>query len=470
MNKAAPKKAAAWSTPPAAPRGGGGGGGAAGGLFTALRRGGAAGERLEFEVAGVDLAVVNALRRAILAEVPTAAFRFEPYAPAANNVVVHANTSTLHNEFVGHRLSLVPVGFDENQLRVFDPASYRFVLRVKNRARGEVRQVTTGDFEVYDRTGARCPADVHERLFPRCPVTGDHVLLLPLRAGAGASGDGEELHATCTATLGVGRQHARWSPVSICFFRNKADPAASAAALRERLAAAASPEEAARLRAQWPTLDAHRHYLLDAHGEPAAFEFVLESISRLRPEYLVFKAFVVLRARLGAIAAGLRELQRHRDSTAAAAEEEAAAAAAAEEAGEPGKVAVAEHPNVHDFWQVTITGEDHTVGNLLQGMLYRRWVRDGGGREVSYVGYFQPHPLEDHIVVKLKCAVADDDVRARLADGVEWVMQELAKLSVAWIEASGLAGAGIVEVNEFLLSKAAVAAGKGKSGNNNNNN
>ena len=95
-------------------------------LFSGLRRS-RDGRRLEFDVTGVDLGVVNSVRRAVLAEVPTAAFNYQPYAPSASGIIVHENTSVLHNEMLCSRVGLVPLGFDANQLRAFDPSQWRNV-------------------------------------------------------------------------------------------------------------------------------------------------------------------------------------------------------------------------------------------------------------------------------------------------------------------------------------------------------
>lgn len=436
------RRAAAAAAAAAAPEPGPSAAGKGGRFFSGLLRS-PDGARLEFQVEGVDLGIVNALRRALMADVPTAAFRFEPLSPSTNGVLVKANTSTLHNEIVGQRIGLVPINFDPNELRVFDPAQWRFSLRVKNTG-NTVRAVTTKDFEVFDQNGARVPPNVAAQLFPPSPVTGDHVLLLVLKPGTHGDGQGEELHAECTASMGTGRQHSRWSPVSLCFFRNRGDPAASKAALEaqvaEARAAGATDGEAEALRRDWATLGAHRHFLRDEHGEPSAFDFVLETEApRLTPEFLVYKALRVLHDRVGAVAADLRRGEDGVGGVSPVAEQLQAS--------------VQQVPYVDDFYEVALRGEDHTVGNLLQSLLYKRWVRDGAGSDVSFIGYHQPHPLEDRIVFKLKCAKPNDDPRARMAEGALFVQSELLAICLEWIRVSGLEAAGIVEVNELVRTR-----------------
>jgi DNA-directed RNA polymerase subunit L len=408
-----------------------------------------------FEIVGVDLCVVNALRRAIMSDVRTAAIPIsKPTETDADAVRFVKNTTVLNNEFLGHRISLAPLGFDEAQLAVFDPAKYKFVLRVKNTG-AEVVNVTTGDFAVLDAADAAVPRAVRDAIFPPSPVTGDHVLLVRLRPGAGPEVEGEELHVECRARLGCGREHTRWSPVSACYFQNKVDPEAFEASLAAKLAAEGGPVpdpgspayEAARK--QHAALDGLRDFVKNEHGEPAAFVFSLKTETRLRPAHLVLEGFRALVEKVKRLERGIREAQRMQQQVGGGDEDDdddgsgwgKKSKRTQPQQKQPGDgegdvdvapVTIVAMSNMEDFYEIVVGGEDHTLGNLVQGLLYRHWVRDGGAKEASFVGYHQPHPLEDHIAFKVKCAKPGTDVGELMLGGLEWVIAHLRDIEAEW--------------------------------------
>jgi len=101
---------------------------------------------LKFELSNTELSVANALRRIIIAEVPTMAIEM---------VVVVQNSSPLHDEFIAHRLGLIPLRshlveqFEDNGLclcnEYCDKCSVSYRISKKCPADQEFCEVTSND-------------------------------------------------------------------------------------------------------------------------------------------------------------------------------------------------------------------------------------------------------------------------------------------------------------------------------------
>ena len=66
---------------------------------------------LVFELIGVDVSFANALRRIMIAEVPTVAIE---------HVYMWNNSSIVHDEVLSHRLGLVPINIDPRLFETFE--------------------------------------------------------------------------------------------------------------------------------------------------------------------------------------------------------------------------------------------------------------------------------------------------------------------------------------------------------------
>jgi DNA-directed RNA polymerase I and III subunit RPAC1 len=64
-------------------------------------------EVIEFDLVGVDAAIANALRRILLAEVPTVAIE---------HVWIAINSSIIQDEVLAHRVGLIPIKVDPSKL------------------------------------------------------------------------------------------------------------------------------------------------------------------------------------------------------------------------------------------------------------------------------------------------------------------------------------------------------------------
>jgi len=289
-----------------------------------------------YHVKNVDVAIVNSLRRIILAEIPNLAFDVA-------DIKVHKNTGCLNNEFLSHRIGLIPIYFDpEKDLEKVK--SYRFVLQMKNET-DEIINVTSQHIQVFEG-GVPVEDSIRDMLFPPNPITGDHILITKLMPNPYSSAFFQELDIEMKASLNVAKTHARWCPVSKCSYMNMIDEEDAA--------------EARKSAENKTVFDSHTKYRYFKKDE---FEMYIVSECAMNEDYLLKKAIDLL---VGHCKGYLE------------------------------KSVINE--TVNSMFEITIPEEDFTLVNLLQSFIYNQEIQNS----VDYVGYYQPHPLEKKMILKVR--------------------------------------------------------------------
>ena len=171
-------------------------------------------EILTFDLENTRHSVANAVRRVILSEVPTVGFQTENYESSSLRVI--KNTSSLHNEFLLHRISLIPIHIQDPSS--FNKEHYEFELNVKNESI-QAKNITTKDFVVTNLIENK--VEPTEKFFPKNSITGDHILITRLKPNLG--GESEMIHIKGHAVVGTGSDNALFNPVCCAIFTNKKD-------------------------------------------------------------------------------------------------------------------------------------------------------------------------------------------------------------------------------------------------------
>lgn len=161
---------------------------------------------VDFTLRNVDLALANSLRRTMLAEIPTLAIDL---------VEVLVNTSVIPDEFLAHRLGLVPLNSKEaemlNYTRDCDCDSYcdlcSVTLQLHTKCSGdEVMKIYARDLTVTSNTPAN---DLGQ------PIKNDEDALGPVIAKLRKN---QELKLKCIAKKGIAKEHAKWAPTAAIGF------------------------------------------------------------------------------------------------------------------------------------------------------------------------------------------------------------------------------------------------------------
>lgn len=156
-------------------------------------------ERLEFDLINVDCSFANALRRILSNDVPTM---------AAKDVFLKENESVFPDEFIAHRLGLIPLEADPEMFEFVEKElnernSLRFVLNATNESK-DVLNVYSDDIKWIPLGGQR--GALKDAKF--C----SGVLMFKLARG-------QKINAELVCTKNTGKAHAKWSPVCPATYR-----------------------------------------------------------------------------------------------------------------------------------------------------------------------------------------------------------------------------------------------------------
>ncbi|KAI9141253.1 DNA-directed RNA polymerase [Paraphysoderma sedebokerense] len=175
-------------------------------------------ESMEFDFVGIDASIANAFRRIMISEVPTMAIE---------NLFVLNNTSIVQDEVLAHRLGLVPIQADPTkfQLKGQEDAAtdmntivFRLKIRCdKNPKAPENAVLPTEKYinsNVYSSHLIWIPQGDQAERFKDQPIrpVHDDILIAKLRPG-------QEIEAEMHCHKGIGKDHAKFSPVATATYR-----------------------------------------------------------------------------------------------------------------------------------------------------------------------------------------------------------------------------------------------------------
>lgn len=173
---------------------------------------------MEFDLIGLDAPIANALRRILISEVPSMAIE---------TVYMDANTSILFDEFLSHRFGLIPIladprefDFSETDVGITDLTTIVFRIDItctkKAGALGDELEPSEryNNSSVYSSDLIWTPAgNQKDRYIDNPPkVAYDDILIAKLRPG-------QRIAATLHCSKGIGKEHAKWSPVGTATYR-----------------------------------------------------------------------------------------------------------------------------------------------------------------------------------------------------------------------------------------------------------
>jgi DNA-directed RNA polymerase subunit L len=340
-----------------------------------------------FEIHNVDLAIVNGIRRTILTDVPNTGVIGENIDKEEPTCKVIVNTGALHNEIIIHRIGLIPICLEEDEIENYEDNSIQLELNVKNEG-VKIESITTKNLKAT-RNGVNISDKELSTIFPANKVSNDHILITRLRTG-------EHLHLEANVVKRTGRHNASFNPVSLCNFSYIQDPS-----------------EASK---KTSVLDKERCYYKNKYGDAIAFKFDIEHINpNITPKYLIPKSLEIIIQKLNNLRENLININDPTNS-----------------------VKIKQFQDIQNSYEFLIDNEDDTLGNIIQSHIHNKYIREKNkfNSTISclYVGYICPHPLKYLMILRITLEEETEKTVfiSFLEDACRSVINELNKVKSEW--------------------------------------
>jgi DNA-directed RNA polymerase subunit L len=380
--------------------------------------------KISFIVEDIDVSILNSIRRTILSDIPNVAFDFEPYEFDNKKVDIITNTCSLHNEIILQRLSMIPLKFTENEINDFDPLKYKFKLSKTNNT-NKMLNVTTGDIQIYDENDKKYSDSFIRKIFPKNKISDDFILLTKLKPNNYDKDKGDSIEINMIASKKTAKDYAGFGYVSQCVYHNIVDKDKAKQALKElkEKNKNLNSKELEDLEKDFNTLDKFRHFKTNKYDEPNSFQFDIESEARVSPEYLFFKSIEIIKGRLQ------RLLENIIDN----------------------KITINKIKNTQNLYEFIIENEGHTIGNLIQSILYNIHIRENEKKDINFIGYKCPHPLENTLIINIRFTnnINSTEVNAIFRKGITDIQDILDNINKKWIDKSKV-DKNIKEISDYI--------------------
>jgi len=365
----------------------------------------------QFTLSNIHVSYANTLRRLILTGIETIAFRSNMTSlGTTTDVVVKKNDTPMTNEMLADRIGLIPIN-------VKDPLTwkedkYTFTLKASG-DKDKITYVTASDFKVFDEKEEQVPT---ETFFPPNPITGSTCLIATLNSNQ------QSIEINAKATKGIGREHARFTPVSQCSYEYTLDPNPERIEemfqnwLHISKKAGGIQKDSDRygeLKREFNTMQIKQCYKVNEKAEPYSFDFTIETIGVLPVEYIVERACEVGENMCSKYVNIIQDPL-------------------------PAEITISSADSRIIGYDFLFRGHDHTLGNLLQTWLIEKHVDGTAVPKITYAGYSVPHPLRDEMIIRIGVEDGEESTaRSALAEAAKGCVEMFQKVRAEWRKVIG---------------------------------
>lgn len=419
---------------------------------------------MTFTLSPTDVSYANTLRRAVLSEVESVGFRSDILQDGStSDVRVIKNNTPMTNEMLADRVGLVPIFADPKEW-VTQGLEKKLIFKLNKKSESELpTDVYASDFQVFETTGEEEKPLVggNKKFFHSDPYMlakfpeESYTPLITTLKGTQANQIPQEIILEAVATVGKGRDHVRFSPVSQCSYKYTIDTNEEKQkevfdrwliTTKKVNPSEAKDQRGEMLQREFKTMEIERCYLKDENDAPYSYDFTVESKGQLPVQLIVARALEAMIAKCKMYST-------------------------IDKGDLPANITIQPADWTGIGFDFVIAEEDHTLGNLLQTYMDAHMMPDSKGKNgrITYVGYKIPHPLRDEMVFRIGfTSFADKEkttmlaARAVFADAARECMKMFEQWLVYWnaaLEGKAVAGPAAPKAKkQFKVAAAASTA------------
>lgn len=350
---------------------------------------------VELTISDINSAIVNSIRRIIISEVDTIAIKTEPH--EENNVEIFQNDTPLHNQFLSHRLGMIP--FNISNVDEFDYKDYELIIDEESDS-DFPRHITSEHIKIRKISADKILSEKETRkIITPDELSGGFHLITILKpkyyqrnmnvSGMDTLGVDKtklKIYLKCKLHKSSGKENGKFNPTSVCCYFNVIDVEKAKLGLEKFIISENQMIEENNLtkitrellERKFNTSERDRYYHVDKFGEPNKFRFKVESIGAIPPLMIFYRGIRNLVKKISEFKSNcINQNENIVEFT-------------------PSK-------NLNNGYDILINEEDDTLGNLVQTFINELFCNyNVVEKKIKYVGYVKVHPLKKQIMLSIQ--------------------------------------------------------------------
>ena len=350
---------------------------------------------LRFKITNINSSLINAIRRIILADIPCFVFRTFPY--SENKANIEINTTRFNNEIIKQRLSCIPIHINDFN---FPYKDHILEIDVKNVSK-EIQFVTTRDFKIKNKLNNTYLDDaVINKIFPPNSITNNYIDFLRLQPQLADNIPGEEIKLTCEFDIGTAKESGTFNVVSTCAFGMSIDEKKIEEKWEEKLKTLSEEdkEDIEFIKKDWLHMEGARIII------PDSFDFIIKTIG-------IYSNFEIMKSACSIMITKftnfIKDLQEQ-------------------------LLISSSQDTLENSYNIKLIDENFTLGKVLEYILYKKYF----GKELTFVGFRQPHPHINECILKIGFAgeVDNDMIIQKIVEACKHGIEIYEKLKEEFID------------------------------------